>query len=208
MKNILILGSTGKVGQLLTKKLLEKKYFVTALVRNPNKLTIHSSNLKIIQGDVSISKDLAIALNNVDAVISVLGHGFRTPFPIQERTMEVLIPAMEDKKIKRLITITGSDLLVEGDEYPLYAKLQRKLFSMVDPYRMNDAVNQQKILEKSNLDWTVIRTPVHSNAKRTRANITNKKPYLWQTIARATVVEFIADCIESSDYIRKSPIIA
>jgi putative NADH-flavin reductase len=155
MKTILILGSTGKIGSLLTKKLLEKKYFVTALVRNPNKLTIQSSNLKIIQGDVSSSKDLGIALNNVDAVISVLGHGFRTPFPIQKRTMEVLIPVMEDKEIKRLITITGSDLLVEGDEYPLYAKLQRKIFSLVDPYRMADAVDQQKILEKSNLDWTV-----------------------------------------------------
>ena len=121
--------------------------------------------------------------------------------------MEVLIPVMEDKKIKRLITITGSDLLIEGDEYPLYAKLQRKIFSLVDPYRMADAVDQQKILEKSNLDWTVVRTPVHSNAKRTQARITSKKPYLWQTIARATVVEFIVDCIESSDYIRKSPII-
>ncbi len=107
----------------------------------------------------------------------------------------------------RLITITGSDLLVDGDNLPLYARFQKKLFLLVDPYRMNDAIDQQKMLEKSNLDWTVVRTPVHNNRSRTDVRVTNKKPFLWQTISRKAIVGFIVECIEENSYVRKSPII-
>ncbi len=207
MKKILILGSTGKIGQVLTKRLLEKNHSVTTLVRNPNKLTLRSEKLKIVKGDVANIHDLKSVLKDVDVVVSVLGHGFRTSFPLQKKTMEVLIPTMTEKKIQRLLTITGSDLLVDGDNYPLYAQLQRKLFSIVDPYRMTDAVDQQKLIEQSNLDWTVIRTPVHNSGAKIRSKVTEKKPFLWQTIPRKTVVEFIVDCIENNSYIRKSPII-
>ncbi len=207
MKTTLVLGSTGKIGHLLTKKLIDKKYRVVALVRNPNKLTTQSSNLKIIQGDVASKSDLENALMGVDVVVSVLGHGFRTSYPIQKRTMESLMPVMHKMNIKRLIAITGSDLFIKGDSDPLYARLQRRLFSFVDPYRMNDAIDQQGIIEKSNLDWTVIRTPVHSNGETVAVKVINKKPFLWQKISREVVVEFIIECIEKKSFIRQSPII-
>lgn len=107
IKNILILGATGHLGQVLTKTLVSKSHNVTALVRNPEKFDSSLRNIKIIKGSVLDEKDLQKSLEGIDAVISVLGHGFRTSFPIQEKVMKILIPLMESNGIDRLITITG-----------------------------------------------------------------------------------------------------
>ena len=49
---ILLLGSTGRVGQSLLKMMLKDENDVTVLVRDRNKLKISHPNLHILQGDV------------------------------------------------------------------------------------------------------------------------------------------------------------
>ena len=56
-KNILVLGATGHLGQVLTKTLLSKDYPVTALVRNPEKFDSSFSKVKIIKGSVLDEND-------------------------------------------------------------------------------------------------------------------------------------------------------
>lgn len=207
-KNILVLGATGHLGKVLTKILLSKDYKVTALVRNPEKLEKGFEDLKIIKGSVVEVDDLSRSLENIDAVISVLGHGFRTNYPIQEKTLSLLIPLMEKKKINRLITITGEGLIAKGDPPSFRANITSNLLSLIDPYRMNDAIAQQKLLEKSALSWTVVRTPVHSDKGPEKAkSVGMNHPPIWQTINRIAVCNFIIECIETNKWVNKSPII-
>lgn len=208
MKRVLILGATGKLGKALTKSLLDKNYFVTTLVRNPEKLKFENSNLKIIKGIPYDPKDLEKSLNNIDVVISTLGHGFRTKFPIQERTFQNLIPLMEFKKIKKLITITGAGLILKDDPKSLIGVLSEKIFFLIDPYRMIDARNQQKLLEKSQINWTVIRTPIHNNkSSQNIRHIGFNQPMPWYTISRITISNFMIENIDSEKWNKKSPII-
>jgi putative NADH-flavin reductase len=208
MRNILILGATGKLGQVLVKNCLDKNYAVTALVRNPQKMRIIHKNLKIIPGDITNSNYLTKALSNVEIVISVLGHGFRTSFPIQEKTMTKLFPLMEKNKIERFITVTGAGLKIKGDPHSLIADLSEKIFYVIDPYRMRDAKNQQELIEKSNLDWTVVRTPIHNDGeKKTVSHIGFNQPPIWKTISRTSISNFMINCIENTKWIKKSPII-
>lgn len=44
---IALLGATGQTGQFLVKQALEQGHTVTAVVRNPAKLTVHHDNLKV-----------------------------------------------------------------------------------------------------------------------------------------------------------------
>ncbi len=207
-KNILVLGATGHLGKVLTKTLLSKNYTVTALVRNPEKFDSSCSKVKIIIGSVMGENDLRKSLDNIDAVISVLGHGFRTKYPIQEIVMKILIPLMERKGIKRLITITGEGLFVSTDKKSLRADITSDLLKLIDPYRMNDAVAQQRIIEKSSLDWTVVRTPIHTNKGPKKAlHVGIAHPPIWKTINRMAVCEFICECLERELWIRQSPII-
>lgn len=206
-KRILILGATGRLGKVIVSQLLDDGYKVTVLVRNPQKIQIAHSNLKVQIGEVTSSHDLESALKGVGAVISVLGHGFRTPYPIQEKTIKALIPEMKKAGIDRFVAVTGSDLYVEGDSDTLISKFQRFSLSSIDSYRIQDSISQQKLLEESGLDWTIVRTPVHSNGVKRKPVVTQKKPYIWQTIPRLTISEFIKECLKNGLYVRKFPII-
>lgn len=44
---IAVLGATGQTGQFLVNQALQQGHTVTAVVRNPAKLTIHHDNLKV-----------------------------------------------------------------------------------------------------------------------------------------------------------------
>ena len=208
MKRILLLGATGHLGKVLMKSLLKEGYEVVALVRSSSKVTISDRHLKVIPGDVTKSSDLDGALENIDVVISTLGHGFRTPYPIQEKALSVLIPLMEKKRVNRFITITGAGLVVKSDPKSFLGAISSILFPFIDPYRISDAKAQQLILEKSKIDWTVVRTPIHNN--RTDQKIVHvglSQPMPWQTLSRAAISKFMVSCILDNTYIGKAPII-
>lgn len=208
MNNILILGATGKLGRIILSTSLEEKFNVTVLIRDINKLNIENNNLKIIQGQVTLESDLSLALKNIDVVISTLGHGFRTKFPIQENTLKILLPLMKKNNINRLITITGAGLRTNNDPNSLTLNISEKLFSFLDPYRISDAKNQQDLLEKSALDWTIIRTPLHSNKGNIKIKYAGfKQPKPWQKVSRKAISNFMIECIRENKWIKKSPII-
>ncbi len=208
MKQILVLGATGHLGKVLTKRLLEKQFPVVVLVRNLNKLKIQHANLTSIEGDVTNYDDVSKALNNSDIVISALGHGFRTSYPIQENTLKILLPLMEKKRISRFITVTGAGLTVTGDPKSLIGTASDIFLPYIDPYRMSDARAQQQLLEQSTIDWTVVRTPIHSNKTNQKIiQIGLKQPMPWRTLSRQAICDFIISCIEERKWIKKSPII-
>lgn len=205
-KSILLLGATGRLGDVVLNALLNKSYHVTVLVRSPKKLKINNDKLRVTKGDVASEGDLREALEGVRTVVAVLGHGFRTPYPVQSRTLEVLVPLMVEKNIKRIITITGAALKTKEDPRSRILDITEKLLSLIDPYRIKDAKRQQELLEKSNLDWTVVRTPVHKDGSSTLGAAGYKQPTPWQRVTRSAVANFILECIEKNKWVRKSPI--
>lgn len=208
MRKILLLGATGKLGRVVVDELLKNNYQVIALVRNPNKLNQDNSNLRVIKGDLTNNNDLKNALRGVDSVISVLGHGFRTKFPIQEMALSKLIPLMEKNRAKRIIAITGAGLRVKGDPRSTMADFSDWIFRLIDPYRVSDAQKQQNLLEKSSLEWTVIRTPVHNNNNSSKlVKIGYDQPMPWITVSRKAISKFMIECIEKNEWVKKSPII-
>lgn len=206
MKHVLLLGATGRLGKVVLECLLDKGYGVTVLVRTPEKITSKYVNIKILKGDVTSEDNVRQALDNVDAVISTLGHGFRTAYPIQGKTMSIIIPLLEENGIKRIVTITGAALKTKEDPPSVVLDVTEKLLGFIDPYRMQDARHQQDLLERSSLSWTVVRTPVHKSGNIVSGVAGYEQPLPWQRVTRKAVANFMIDCIEKSSWIRKSPI--
>ena len=69
-----ILGATGRAGSAVTEKALEDRHFVTALVRNPAKLTIQHEHLTVVQGDATDPAAVGRAVYSTAAVISAMAH--------------------------------------------------------------------------------------------------------------------------------------
>lgn len=56
--NIIIFGATGRTGKELLQRALDEGHTVTAFVRNPSKLGISDSKLKVVQGEVTRYTDV------------------------------------------------------------------------------------------------------------------------------------------------------
>ncbi|MBN2595544.1 MAG: NAD(P)H-binding protein, partial [Marinifilaceae bacterium] len=104
--NIFLFGATGGTGYEVLVKLLEEKYHVVALARNPIALDhikrMHS-NLKIVKGTIYNTETYQEELNKCAIVISTLGTGTsRKPTEIYSKGGQHIISAMRMANLKRL----------------------------------------------------------------------------------------------------------
>ncbi|KAG5285674.1 hypothetical protein AALO_G00006110 [Alosa alosa] len=49
---LVVLGGTGQTGQHLVNQALQQGHTVTAVVRNPGKMTVSHENLKVVEGNI------------------------------------------------------------------------------------------------------------------------------------------------------------
>jgi len=75
MKKIILIGASGFVGSALLDEALNRGIQVTAIVRNPEKVKITNTNLKVVKADVSVNNTLSELSKGVDAVISTYNPG-------------------------------------------------------------------------------------------------------------------------------------
>ena len=106
--NILILGATGRVGSQIVTYALHDRHHVTVLVRTPEKFQINNENLTLIQGDVLNKDDIVRAMHGIDVVISALNTDGTTTL---SESMPLIIEAMENEGMKRIITIGTAGIL-------------------------------------------------------------------------------------------------
>jgi putative NADH-flavin reductase len=103
---LLIFGSTGGVGYQLVKQALEQGHTVTAFARDPAKLDIKHTNLKIVQGDAMDLASVEKAVQDQDAVLCSLGSGTNTKGKIRSEGTRHIIHAMEKMGVQRFICQT------------------------------------------------------------------------------------------------------
>lgn len=192
---ILIFGATGGTGKQLVQQALSSGYKVTAFVRNPSGLEISDNNLSVFKGDVLNTEEVNKAVKNQDVVLSALGV---KPFnkPICAEAIKNIISAM--KKPQRLIVESayGARDSKEG----IYAEILCFILKSV----MNDKNEMEKIILKSNIDYTVVRPTILTNGVKTsRYRVRDGKVKGFPKISRADVAGLMIKLIKESTYINK-----
>uniref|UniRef100_A0AAV2MQS9 NAD(P)-binding domain-containing protein n=1 Tax=Knipowitschia caucasica TaxID=637954 RepID=A0AAV2MQS9_KNICA len=106
---IAVLGATGQTGQQLVQQALQQGHCVTAVVRNPAKLTVHHDNLKVVEANIFSADSLKEPLTGQDVVMSCLGFptSFMSAVTGYTLSMHATVRAMRDAKVSRLITMTS-----------------------------------------------------------------------------------------------------
>ncbi len=69
---IALFGATGHLGQGILEEALSRGYDVTAIVRDPTRLTQRNDKLKVVTGDVAQAASWLDAVRGVDAVVASL----------------------------------------------------------------------------------------------------------------------------------------
>ena len=111
---ILVCGATGYVGGRLVRRLLERGYQVTCLVRRPEKLTKFSwsehANLTVVQGELEDVDATARSLKGVDAAYYLVHSMQSAKGEYARRDRELAISfrtAVENSGCKRVIYLGG-----------------------------------------------------------------------------------------------------
>lgn len=113
MKDVLLIGASGFVGTAILNELLNRGHKVTAVVRNPEKITGKHENLSVVKADVSSAEDVAGLFNGRDEVISAYNPGWTNPNIFQD-TLTVYSGIVKGAKaagVKRLLCVGGAGSL-------------------------------------------------------------------------------------------------
>ena len=104
MKNVTLIGASGFVGTAILNELLSRGHKVTAVVRNPEKINVLNSNLRIVKADVSDTDAMTEACKDKDAIISAYNPGWANP-DIYEETLRNYPLILEAAKRSGLNTL-------------------------------------------------------------------------------------------------------
>lgn len=157
MKKVALIGASGFVGTAILNELLSRGYEVTAIVRNPEKVSATSEKLDIVKADVSDVDALAVALKGNDAVISAYNPGWTNP-NIYDETLKnypLILKAVKQAGFKRLLIVGGAGTLfcapvlrvVDSDAIP--AEIMGGVKSLGEFY-LNTLMNEKE------LDWVFL----------------------------------------------------
>jgi putative NADH-flavin reductase len=113
---------------------------------------------------------------------------------------------MRGQGVKRLICVTGFGA---GESRASISCLQRLPFQIVFGRAYDDKSLQERLIKKSELDWTIVRPGVLTSGPRTRRyKILSEAPQ-WRNgiISRSDVAEFLVRQIEDQTYVRQTPVL-
>ncbi|MDF7815247.1 NAD(P)-binding oxidoreductase [Hymenobacter sp. YC55] len=216
MKRILLYGATGRTGSLIVHYALQQGYAVTALVRNPSKLAVHSENLTVIRGTPTNAADVRQALRGCDVVISALSAlpesqilSFRkivAPHTL-ETAMRHTITCMNETGIRRIVTLSS----IGASESRPYAPWYMRLMIRLTNFRLvfADHAAQEALLRSSRLDWTIARPVALNNhehlGKLVVSYNTTPSPF---KMSRRQLAQFLVDCVERPDLVHQAPLLS
>jgi putative NADH-flavin reductase len=202
---LLVLGATGATGQQIVAQALEQGHDVTALVRDPGKLTARSERLRLITGSVPDQPQVvAEAVRGQDAVVSALGRGQSLkPGALIARSAPVIVSAMERQGVRRLIFVSALGVGATAGHLPIAMRVFQRL--LLRAIAADKEIGEQ-VIRASNLDWTLVHPSGLTNRPKTGRYRSGEHLDLrgFPTIARADVAAFVLTQLRDPTYVRKT----
>jgi putative NADH-flavin reductase len=202
---LVVMGATGGTGLEIVRKAIERGHSVTAFVRSRSaeKLRPFQDRIAVTQGDLLNSVALERVIQSHDAVVS--GFGPRIPVSradanLLQQFAVVLTSAMLRTKVRRVVVESVAFLFKDSIFPPAYP-LGRILF----PGIVADASAMEDVLERSGLDWTIVRPPELTDKSYT-GNYRVREGHLPRfgfKISRADVADFMVKALENPSSIGK-----
>lgn len=205
---IALFGATGGTGKEIITQALEQGHEITALVRDPQKITINDKRLKIIKGDVLIKDDVSKVVQGSDAVLVALGVKPPSKAKLVGPGTANIIEAMKAHSVKRLI-VESAMFMDEAVRQSSFAiSLMTKTF-MKGLHA--DKLVQESAVRASGLEWVIVRPVGLSNGPKTgtyRSGEKLKLKGMFPTISRADTADFMLKQLQSDNNLGKAVLVA
>ena len=209
MTHILVIGASKGIGRAVTKQALESGYRVRAMSRRGG--TGGARDLEVVAGDAREAASVAASLEGIDVVVQALGISAAPqmvcrPVTLFSEASRVLLPAMRDAGVRRLVSVTGFGA---GDSRANVGCLPGLTFELFIGRAYADKDVQEKLIRDSECDWTIVRPVILTNGPRLGRYKVLDNPDRWRNglISRRDVADFIVRQIEDDTFIGRTPVV-
>jgi putative NADH-flavin reductase len=206
---VTIFGATGRTGRHLVGQALEAGHEVVSFARTPTKLSIEDEKLSIVHGTVQDATRVREAVTGADAVLSVLGPTSNEPTYEVSQGMENILAAMQAQGVQRLVQSIGAGVGDPNDQPGLFDRAIKVLLRLMSRYVYEDMVRVADLIRASDLDWTLVRVPMLTDAPPSGDVLVG---YLGRgvgaRISRTDMAAFILEQASDDTYLRQAPVIS
>lgn len=197
MQHVLILGAGGKIAKLTETMLLaETDAMMTLFLRHPEKIAVSDEQREtVVTGDAANADDLAQAMKGQDVVYANLAGS-----NIETQAQQV-VKAMNEAGVNRLVWISTLGIY---DEVPgAFGKWNHQ---MLDDGYLPSYAAAAKVVEDSDLDYTIIRPAWLQNQDEIDYELTNKGDAFKGTeVSRKSIAAVVTSLItDPTKHIRAS----
>ncbi len=206
MKKIAVFGATGQTGLQIISQALEKEYTVHAFTRSPEKLS-QFPKLQVFHGNIFTPDPLIECIGGTNAVLIALGANPMDANKVRSRATQAIVQAMQEVEVKRVVCMST---LGAGSSINLMPKTSQMMFKMFLGEAVKDHEVQEKILENSDLDWTVVRPARLTNGPHTQnyqVDIQEGQAFQSQ-ISRADVADCMLNQVEDRKFLHEKIVIS
>lgn len=203
---VTVFGASGKVGSIVVTNLLTRGHTVRIFQHSSSRYQ-ESPETAIIQGDIHNATDVLNALKGSDAVISALGSWGTKSKDILTAGMTSIIPSMKTANVTRIVSLTGADAWVAGEQQSSTRKVLHKIISFTAAKILHDGEQHIALLQQSDLDWTVLRSPVMSSKASDEFELSNSFPGALERVSRHAVAAAMVSQLDSKDFTRQAPFV-
>lgn len=164
---ITLFGATGGTGRQILQQACDAGHVITAVVREPTRLTWSHPHLNVQQADVMDPVAIASIIAGSDAVVSALGsRAGRVPTTICTDSAASIAKAMHTEGVRRLVMVSAGVVTTDGDG-PLTRLILKPILDKLLMHTTADKRRMETIIRASGLDWTIVRPPRLSDGPRT-----------------------------------------
>ena len=151
-----IIGASGFVGSALLSEALQRGHSVTAIMRNPEKITITNPNLVVKAGDAQKADEVAQLVTGHDVVLSAYNAGWGNADLYADflKGSEAIEKGTEQAGVKRLLVIGGAGSLEVAPGVQLVDSPQFPAEWKAGASAARDYLNQLR--QNTTLDWTFL----------------------------------------------------
>lgn len=219
---ILVLGATGRTGQLIIREAVKRGHQVFAIARDPAKLAelgidSDSDRIRVTQGTPYDYETVEEAMVGCDAVINTLNvsrksdnpwASLRSPVDMISKSAANALKAMNKHGVKRFVALST---IGAGRSWKTTPWILRAIVSISNlKHAFSDHGRQEELLESSDVDYSICRAPMLSAKESTTGVVATpegQKP-ASTVLHRDAAAGFFLDIIENNTHVRETVSIA
>lgn len=208
--NVTIFGANSSIGKHLIDIFIKNDHKVTAFVNKPGSIKVPPSNLKIIVGHIYDNKIVKNAIQDADVIINTFKPEFKilknTGYYVNNISNKTIIEEMISLDKKRFITLSRlTDNKNTGNINPFLSIFFNKILYKSYKEEFNST---RELLEKSNLDWTILRIIRTAPSRKKDYAIYKENNKIGSFVSNYNIARFLYDISVDNSFVRELPIIS